>query len=303
MDQNTLKTVAPMTMLEKTIAYSLSIHSTGTSRRVDADLIQTDADKDKIGVSKRIMQCEELRKIGWLDSSLRSFIKSRCVPYPLKAGIYLVPTTLIEEVDAQVERVKALRSKLVEDFASKVEDLKKSDETALGSLYNAKDYPTRERILADNYVETRYIALDLPANLNNASKEVYERERARIVGELERAGQAIQQVQRAQLAEMVNALIDKLQPTADGKKKQIRQGGALDKIKEFLDRYSKLNVADDGELAAIAEKAQAVLSGVDVDAIRSNEVLARKVEDGMREVSATLAPLIQDAPARRFRLA
>jgi hypothetical protein len=296
----TTKANGRQNIIERTVAYALGLHSIGTSRKVPSGMVETDADKSRIRVSMSILKCDELKEIRSIDAKMRDFLRARSVPYPLKSGIYLIPTEFIREVDEEIERRKQERGTIVESLVSKIDDLREADRTSLGSLFDESKYPSREQVERAHYVETRYIALDLPSGLKTASKEVFNRERDRICQELERASETIRQVQRAQLSELVKDLVDKLAPS-DGKKKILKQGGPLDRIQEFLDRYGKLNVADDSELEAIVGKAKEVLSGVDLEAVKTSDALAAKVKDGMEQVKTALAPLISDAPVRKFR--
>lgn len=287
-------------MLERTVAYSITMTRIGTSRKVPTVLIETDAERSLLRISKRILECEEVQEIRRLDWMLRRFVRARCVDYPLKPGIHLIPAVLVEEVDAEVERVRPIRQKLVDLLASRVDELKTRDETALGSLFNAADYPTPEQVRVAFELQTRYLALDLPGNLANVSRAVFERESVRVRQEIADAAEAVRQVQRLQMMELVQGLLDRLTP-AEGKKRIIRSA-SLDNVTEFLDRYGKLNVADDTELVKIVDQAKQILSGVDCESLRSNDAAAQTVKEGMAQVQAAIAPLIVDAPRRKFRV-
>jgi hypothetical protein len=290
-------------MIDRTVAYAITFYGLGTSRKVDSGAVETDADRALIRVSKRILQCEEIGEIRSLDSRLKEFIARRSVAYPLKAGMHLIPIGLVEEVDKEVERIRPLRQALVERLAARVDELRERDRAALGSLFNDADYPDAEKIRDSYGLETRYLALDLPNNLGNASREVFDRERQRVAKELESAAEQVRLVQRAQLTELVGGLLDRLSPGPEGRKRILKRGGVLDKLAEFLGRYGALNVADDAELAVVVKRAQEILVGVDCEEIRSNEGMAQYVRDEMTEVRRSLEPLVQDAPRRRFRMA
>ncbi len=290
----------PKNLLERTIAYSLTLRGIGTSRKVPTDAVQTDAQPDRIRISKRILEGDEMKGIRKLDLGLRVFLHTRSVPYPLKAGIYLIPVDLLEEVDAEVERVRPLRDALVRKLADRIDELRELDREALASLFDEEDYPSAERICAEYGIETRYITLDLPGNLRAVSRAVFDREAKRMRSELESAGEAVRQIQRAQLKGLVDGLVARLTPKDGGRKRVLRSGGPLDQMAEFLGRWGQLNVTEDGELAKIVSQAKSILKGVDVEALRKEETLVIGVKQGMEKIQAALEPLIQDAPRRRF---
>lgn len=62
------------------------------------------------------------------------------------------------------------------------------------------------------------------------------------------------------------------------------------------------NVTDDQELTEQVEKARDVLLNVTTDAIRNTSELRARVRAGMAEISTTLARMVQDRHARKFRL-
>jgi hypothetical protein len=300
MNDETKNILEKTNLLERTVAYSLTINGIGTSRKVSSDKVRTDADPDRLRVSKRILDCDEMKGIRRLNFKLRNFIKARSVPYPLKSGIYLIPIDLLEEVDAEVERVRPLREDLVLSLSNKIAKIRENDREHLGSLFNDLDYPTPERIRAEFSIDSRYIALDLPGNLRAVSKAVFDRERERMKKEVESAGLAVRQVQRATMKTLVDSLIELLTPREDGKKKMVRKGGALDKMFEFLNRFGQLNVTDDDDLSKIVAEAKGLLKGIDVETIRTQEAVAEGTKKNMERVQGLLEPMIQDVPRRRF---
>lgn len=286
-------------LYERTVAFSLELHGIGNSRKADINQVEVEASKEKLRLSKKILECEEMEEIRGLDLKLRSYIRARSVPYPLKAGIYLIPVDLVEEVDAQVERTRPVRDALASRLSGRVGGLKNLDRSSLGVLFREEDYPTEQKILEAFRLETRYITLGVPGNLGTISRDIWQREKDRIGKELESAAEEIKQVQRLALQELIDGLMDKLTPDADGTRKRIKQGGPLDKIIEFLGRYGKLNVTDDAELSSVVDQAKALLNGCDAETLRNG--FASKIREGMAEIRKAIEPLITKNPTRKFR--
>jgi hypothetical protein len=288
---------------EGTIAFCLTFNRVGCSRKVSPELVQTDAERRLLRISKRILACEETRELSGMDDALRAFVRSKSVPHPfMKGGIHLVPIDNVEAVDAEVERVKPLRAEVARRLAGRVEELKERDREALGTLFVEGEYPTADEVLAECSIETQYMTpMETPGKLSEVSKAIFDRERQRAQGKLQEASEAIRQVQRLQLADLVGALADRLAPNPDGRKRVIRQGGPLDQVREFLEQYGRLNVTNDAELAEVVKRAQAILSGVDLEALRTNEALAERVKNGLDAVKTVLEPMIENAPRRKLR--
>jgi hypothetical protein len=71
------------------------------------------------------------------------------------------------------------------------------------------------------------------------------------------------------MAELVEHMIDRLSKDDDGKAKTFKTS-TVENFKEFADLFAARNLTGDSELAALVEKAQKVMSGVDAKSLRTD---------------------------------
>src|ERR1044071_6768711 len=135
-------------VFNKAICLSLTLAGFTINRKGDKSKITTDADKTMVTLNKKILDSSELRAISALDSDIYSFLNwrdgQRSLPFEfkLRSGIYLIPLSLIDEVEQKLAAFAQKRAELVKEFLdayySRVEEARKR----LGSQFNAKDYPS-----------------------------------------------------------------------------------------------------------------------------------------------------------------
>jgi hypothetical protein len=96
-----------------------------------------------------------------------------------------------------------------------------------------------------------------------------------------------------------DALVDKLSPKPDGTRKKLV---GVDRLLEFLDTFSKKDVANDEQLRVLVEEVRGLLAGQDVSRFRKDQGLREFVQERMQSVKVVLDTLVEDAPARQIVL-
>jgi phage tail tube protein FII len=112
---------------------------------------------------------------------------------------------------------------------------------------------------------------------------------------------------RAEMAELVAHMADKLKPDAKGKPKIFRDTivgngeKSYGNITDFLATFEARNVTDDKELAALVKQAKGLLKGVDADSLRDDEKTKARVAKGMQAIKSTLDGMVTEKPNRSFQ--
>jgi hypothetical protein len=279
---------------QTTVCLRVHLGTLGNSRKVNAERVIVDADKQLIRVSKKLLDAEELKNISRLDRELRSYLDEICLPF--EVGIHLLPFAFIEPVDAKLQEMQERRAGLVETFLRAYPDLCRQIALRLRKLYRPADYPPADYVRSKFTFSWCYLSFGVPGQLKEISSRIF-------VSEREKAAQAfvdIQQALRTALAELVEHLRERLAVDEDGKPKQLRQP-AVQKVKDFLNTFDLRNVTDDQALADQVQKARDLLNGVDAEVIRNTETMRNRIRVGMSEVGAQLDTMIIDRPTRKFR--
>lgn len=251
-----------------------------------------EVDTKYLRMSKRTIPRDALRDIGALDSQIKNFLKARSVPCRmLRGGMLLIPTLLVSDVDKELQRYKEQRAEIVGKFIREYDALKREARESLGTLYNEGDYPTIGAIRSRFTTSHRWLSFNISAALKNVSSEIFAREQQKLQAEFESASGDIQIALREAMQDLVTHLFDQLKPSEDGKKKQLRSE-SIEKLETFLNTFSARNLTDDKELEALANQARAVITGVDVKALRKDGEFRSSLMANLEQVKSGLDAMV-----------
>jgi hypothetical protein len=288
-------------MMQRTVALVVTFGGIGNRRKVSTSQIEVEADKEWLSVSKKLIEADELEAIHHLDAKIKSYLDTRALPSLFKRGIFLLPISLVEEVNVKLSSYSHDRRMLVDALVKVYTSHVKEAKIRLRDLYNEQDYPTKEQLRAAFTISWQFTSFNTPAALNQISRELYEAEKAKAEACWVEAREAIQQLLRANMQEMVNHLVDKLSPGEEGKKKIFRDT-AVSKFQEFLQTFDARNVTDDAQLKKLVDQAKNLLEGVDPQVLRSNEGARDSVRAGFEKIKAAIDPMIVVKPRRAIQL-
>jgi hypothetical protein len=293
-------------VFDKAVLLSVDFGLPGNSKRVNPALIETDADRERIGVSKKLIDSPELDAVRKFDSNFRRWLYSIALPSQFKSGIFLWPIVAVEKAEERLREAETKRQELVEKACAAY--LQKVSEAAgpLGSLYAPGDYLTLAQFRESFEFAWQYIAFGVPGQLKSIAPAIFEAEREKAAKQIADVTSNIQDVLRAGLLELVEHLADKLSGTrVDGKgndKPKIFRDSSITGLREFLDNFNIRDLTNDTDLQALANKAKMLLDGVDPKTLRNDDTLRERVREGFSEVRESLNQLMVDAPSRRIRL-
>ena len=302
------------TVMEKSVAFVLSFARPGTKRVVrksqvseksegQDNAVVVDADKSMINVGKEIIDSPQLRAIVSRDGAIRQWVKARSLPSPLfKSGTTIVPTSLVESVYEFLEKSKTERDAEIAAFIEAYPALVEEARTKLGPLFDPRQYPATSALKGAFEMRWNIVEFGTPGKLKTISKALYEKERAKAEAEWAGATEQIRNALRVAMAELVEHMINRLASDDDGKAKTFRNS-MVENFTEFADLFAARNLTNDAELAALVEKAQKVMSGVDAKALRTDADIKQRVTEGFAEIKANLETMVVNRPARAMTLA
>ncbi len=295
------KKASALDLMQRTVALVVTFASVGNRRKVSTSHIEVDADKDWLAVSKRLLDCDEFDAIGHLDGEISRWLGTRALPSLLKHGIYLLPLAYVEETNDSLKSFAAQREILVNQLVKVYRAAVSEARERLREVFDPSDYPSEAHLRKAFRLSWQYISFNTPASLQQVSRELYEQEKAKAEAHWTEAKDAIQQMLRAHMAEMVDHLVDKLTPEKDGKKKIFRDT-AVSKFNDFLTTFEVRNVADDAQLKALVDKAKGLLKGVNAADLRSQEGLRDSIASGFSKIKESLSGMVVTQPRRAIQL-
>jgi hypothetical protein len=258
-----------------------------------------DTDKKLLAVTKTLLDCDEYREIMSNDGEMRRYLTSMALPSPFRSGTYLVSTQAVAPVEERLNAFLAKRKELIAKFKAAYPYRVQETALRLGSLFNPLDYPAPDRI--DNFFrcDWQYVTFGTPEALKEISSSIFDRERQKAEKRWAEAEVKIQQVLRANMAELIEHLRERLAGDEDGKPKRF-QASTLNKVQEFLKTFSLRNVTDDAALERLVQQAEGLLNGVDADMLRSDDKLREKVRAGFVEIEGQLDGMITAKAQRQI---
>lgn len=288
-------------VIENAIALTITRHAWGNRKAADKDKIQTRADKNMLNLTKKLIDSPEYQEVtSHLDATKRQ-LQKWSMPFAGMNSVLLFKIDMVREVEeylaTRAEELKPLVLALVDALPGQMEAAKES----LGEeQFNAVDYPTGEELKRSFGISKRWVSYGVPTEL---PEDVYEQEKQRAKKEWDDAAEAVTMGIRAAAREVFEYLIEKLSPSADGKRKILPDAG-LDKIDEFFTLFRKRNLTNDDELERLIEQAEAVLSNsfYGIKDLRKDQDERKYVLQAATQLKATLDGMIIDAPVRKFSL-
>jgi hypothetical protein len=285
-------------LAQRTVCVKVRLGRLGNTRKVSNSQVEVDTDKSLIRVSKHLLDSKELRAIANFDGEIRRYLYDTCLPF--EAGIHLCPFALLEQTEAKLRDFAARRQQLVAAFLGAYPALCKEAAQRLRALYNPGDYPPVEYVEQQFTFLWQYISFGVPDQLREISTKIWQEEREKAAQVMAEAGQEIQQVLRAAMAELVKHMRDRLKDGPDGKPLRFKES-TVSNLVEFLGSFDFRNVTDDAELKALVDRARAIVAGVDAEALRTTTDLRARVQQEMADLAAELDTMIVKKPGRKFR--
>lgn len=287
----------------KAICLNLTVSRLGTRRRVPSGMVEADVqDKTLLKVAKVILDADALDAVGRVDGQAKAWLYARALESPLfRAGIYLIPLGLVEEVDAKLKAVEAERATCIDAFLAMYDAIRDNARVRLAGLFDPTDYPSVAAVRATFGMRWQWIGFDAPAQLESLNRELWQREREKAGAAWAEAADDIRLALRATCAELVAHLAERLQPAADGKRRVFRDS-AVTNLTQFLDLFDKRDVTSDAELQALVGQARAILSGVDAEMLRGTDRFRSRMRDALLDVKTALDGLVQTG-GRKISLA
>jgi hypothetical protein len=302
MSSPTIITENASELTEKSLFLRVSYGNLGNSKKVPgAGILTTDADKTLLRVSKALLDSPELDAIKHHDNSLRKWLNNICLPFLDWPGVLVMPKTQTQRVWTRLRQHREERHELVASFVALYPTLKEKAKEELGSLYVEGDYPPVQEISQRFRFYWTIRTFETPDHLKEISEELFEEQKAATQAQFSAAMEEISNVLRTKAFELFDHLREKLQDTADGKPKVLRESTIV-ALKEFMDSFDFRNLSNDTELAAQITKARELLGDESAITLRSSNELRAKVKKGMEELTGTLSTMVEEQPIRKFRL-
>lgn len=289
-------------LARKTIPLVVTFKEFGNTRKVPTSHVQTKVlDKTLIKVHKMLLDSKAMLAVRSVKWEVGGYLDSVCLPFPGLRGARLAPKTMIAEITAELDALHAKWDAAVNEFVAAYPGLLEKAEQQLGPEFNRLDYPKPKLVRAKFGFEFNFTNFGVPGELKEISKEIFRNESKKAQRVMRDAATEGMVMLRQTLAEMVNRLADSLsdEPTPAGKRRGLHKT-TVDKLNGFLDRFSKMNVVGDVDLAKEVERARKLIGGKSVEALKTTDGVRQEVRTGMEKIGKRIESMIETMPSRIF---
>lgn len=274
-------------LFDKTVCLSVTFHKAGCIREGSMSNIETEADKNELGLRKRIFSSENYTRCRWIIAQAQKWLRKRSVPSPLRGGTYLIPVPLVDSVNEYLDGVVTEYNKAVEAFIVEYPSLIKQWRDKLKDQYDARNYPTPQ-VMRSRFGVNRMVLNFSPARPD----EIDQR------NEIEQAVEEIRAALRCGLLELIERMTEML-GDEEGKRKRF-SSKSLESFKEWMELFPARLVVDDDKLQKLAERAMKVMEGKSVDDLRDPGKVREQTRAGLGKIGVQLQKLVKDMPKRAF---
>jgi len=279
-----------MSRLQKTtVVLDVNFHTPNAARPASLSDVDVDADADSLKMSKEIFRSPYYNKTASIRTTVRKKLARYALPSPFKNGTYLMPVDCLEDCYEILEKAKEEYDEAAKQLSKDWPAIKEDAKKRLRSQFDERQFPSVERIRRAFGLDWQLLEFQTPDNAT-LGEVLYEKELKKAKAKWEVAEGQVSVALQVGLSKLITHLLSQLKESPDGTKSKLHPR-AVEKVKEFLDLFSKRNVLKDRELAALATKAQDILDGKDASDLRVSDVKA-KVTKELSEVSKGLERLV-----------
>lgn len=268
----------------------------------------------RLRANKKLIVCNELEAIESFLSKFRSSLLQRyCNPSFIDDGLYAVLNVSRDESQPSpllrmIEDIKAARERLENElipafkaiYPAKVDEARK----LWNGNFQEKHYPKVEDIGKYFAIRYRVVQLDVPEGL---PPEIRAEEEKKLRDEFEKARVQIVEALWTEFQTLVNHVVDRLTPGADGKRK-VFQEGTIENIRGFIEAFGNRNAFNDARLANAVERAKQILDNLGgkggesvAQRLRDFEAVRNKTAEAFGALKTEVDKGITELPGRSFQ--
>ncbi len=256
------------------------------------------ADRELLSASKLILDTKNpaYRAVAAVRSEASSYWRTVTLPFP-EAGIRLLPQNSLGLFATTMQTYRERLQEAARELASQYDQIKSEAERRLGTLFNASDYPSTLDGLFD--MEWSVVPIEPPQYLVALNPEVFRQEQARVRERFESAVELAEQAFATELQRLTAHLAERLTGLHDGQPKVFRDS-AVENLREFFERFRRLNIRSSPELDALVEQAQQTINGVEPQTLRDSNRLRQMVARDFEQIQASVGEMLVDRPRRNI---
>lgn len=215
-------------------------------------------------------ECKELDAITKFQARVRGEHHRLTIPWN-DSGTRLLPTKMLMEYKATMNRYTAEFDRLVEAFLDKYDTLVAAAAFQLGTLFDRAEYPVRTQVAQRFSFHTSMMPLPVAGDFRldieaEVQQELIDQYEKRMATQL----QAANQEAWTRLYDTLKRISERLTVSEDGKK-QVFRDTTVTNAEELCELLTKLNVTGDPALERARRQLEDTLEGVTPKDLRESD--------------------------------
>lgn len=233
-----------------------------------------------LSTNKSIIDCPELDAIRRVVREFKDWLYFQELPSSLlRGGMRLIPLANVTKVEEKFAETRTNFKGALKAFIVAYPERKAEAKLRLGNLYRESEYPTAREIRNAYRLTKRWVSFDPPAALKQLNEETWKANSNQLAAQMAEAGQECKDILRARMVEYTQWLVERLtMEPGETKRKAIAESKIQD-FREFLNSFESLNLMADGEMSAFVAQARNAVEGLDVKALRTDDVARNRIRD------------------------
>lgn len=256
------------------------------------------AEGEFLSAGKKLLDTRHpaFKAVTAIRGRMQGYWRGITLPFP-EPGIRLIRQQEIAAFNDQLSAFRAELDEAVLALDDHYSELRSAARQRLGCLYDASDYPSSLRGLFA--VDWEFPSVEPPPYLQQLNPELYRQECERTQARFDEAVRLAEDAFVGELSRLVTHLSERLTGQEDGRPKIFRDS-AVDNLREFFERFAKLNVRSNEQLDELVHQAQRILRGTGAQDLRDNQPLRQRVSAQLADVQSVLDDLLIDRPRRNI---
>jgi len=260
-----------------------------------------DTVKVPIGGDKPLFESKEYDALTKFIQDRRDEFARMGIPHVKFQAAHVVDITRIPEIDELAVKTEGELRLLVENLVAVYPLQITPEATKLGPLYNPRDYKSVESLRGLFKFDYDWMAFGVPDELKQFDSRIYAKAKAKaekVWAEIEANGVLLL---RQTVDDLVGGLVESLTPKDGGEKRKF-YATTVTKIQDFIASFKGRNICNDAELDAKVSEMEAIVKGLDLKAMSSDQALRQSVKTRMEGVKSSLSSLVVSASSRMMQL-
>jgi hypothetical protein len=264
----------------------------GQERKVDmkyqiavAQTLNADTEATRTVTKLYDFNNDRWKKIKAIRNKAHDLWTRMSIDYPPQDGIRLIRRELIEEFRTQFDQLRVDLREAAIELNEQFEDIIAEAKARRGVAFKREDYPVH---LLDSFdISYRFPSVECAAEIRTLNPQLWMSECAKLRENLDEALHHAESVYLGKMEEMVQTLIDKLSPNADGSKKVFRDS-AVDNIIEFIDEFRKTSIGAGERVQELVKQLSAITENTTPNALRHSKETARRIAEQLEKLNTNI---------------